>query len=96
MNQIQELSELKVLVESCLHDDPGLRPSATKMVDEVGKLKSLYQKNSSLVGNEINAVEFEKRLQPFQDQRISEQQLEVQKLNKTIQEVHKPLQVRSN
>ena len=95
LKQIQELPELKVLVESCLHDDPGLRPNATKMVDEVGKLKSLYQKKSSLVGNEMNAVEFEKCLK-FQDKRISEQQLEIQKLNKTIQEAHKPLQVRSN
>ena len=94
LNQIQELPELKVLIENCLHDDPGLRPNATKMVDELRKLKISYQKNSSFASNEMNAVEFEKCLK-LQEKRISEKQLEIQKLNKTLQEAQKSLQVKS-
>ena len=95
LNKIQELPELKVLVENCLHDDPGLRPNATEMVDEIGKLKILYQKKSSFVSNEMNAIEFEQRLK-LQDKTISEQLLEIQNLNKMIQEAHEPLQVCNN
>ena len=92
LNQIQELPELKVLIENCLHDDPRLRPDATQMVEESGKLKILYQNKSSFAGSEMNSVEFEKCLK-LQEKRMSEQQSEIQKLNKTI---NKPLQVRSD
>ena len=90
LNQIQELSQFKVLIEMCLHDDPKKRPGITKLVNDLGKLRLSYQKNS----NEMNAVEFEKRLK-LQDKRISEQLLEIEKLNKTIQDTHKPQQVRA-
>ena len=32
LNQIQKLPEFKVLIENCLHDDPKVRPNATKVV----------------------------------------------------------------
>ena len=80
LNQIQELPEIKVLIEKCLHDDPKRRPDVTKMVNDLGKLRLSFQKNF----NEMNAVEFEKHLK-LKDKRISEQLLEIEKLNKTQQ-----------
>ena len=62
LDQIQELPELKALIENCLDDGPEMRPDITKMVNDLGKLRLAYQKNSSLAGNEINVVEFEKSL----------------------------------
>ena len=88
LDQIQGLPELKVLIVNCLDDGPEMRPDITKMVNDVGKLRSTYQQYSSLAGNEINAVEFEKSLKS-QDKMI-------EKLNKTIQDANKLLQVRSS
>ena len=85
LNQIRELQELKVLIKNCLHDVPKMRPSVNKMVDDLGKLRLTYQKNS---GNEINAVEFEKSLKL--------QAKTIEKLNETMQDANKLLQVRSN
>ena len=87
LDQIQELPELKGLIENCLDDGPEMRPDITKLVNELGKLR---QKNSI----EMNVVEFEKRLK-LQDKRISEQLLEIEKLNGTIQDTYKPQQVRA-
>ena len=84
LNEIQGLPELKVLIESCLHDDSELRPNATTMVDKLGRLKSSYQKNSNFAGEELNAVEYEKNLKLL-EKRLSEQVLEREKLNKTLQ-----------
>ena len=81
LDRIQELPELKVLIENCLDDGPEMRPDISKMVNDLRKLKSTYQKNSSLAGIEMNAVEFEKSLKS-QD--------------KTIENLNKLLQVRSN
>ena len=88
LDQIQGLPELKVLIVNCLDDGPEMRPDITKMVNDVGKLRLTYQQYSSLAGNEINAVEFEKSLKS-QDKMI-------EKLNKTIQDANKLLQVRSS
>ena len=95
LNQIQELLELlelKVIIESCLHDDPDMRPTVSKMVDDLEKLRLTYQKNSSF---ELNAVEFEKSWKS-RDKLISEQLVEIEKLNETIQDTNKLLQVRTN
>ena len=83
LNQIQELPEIKVLIEKCLRDDPKRHPDVIKMVNDLGKLRLSYQKNF----NEMNTVEFEKHLK-LKDKRISEQLLEIEKLNKTIQNTH--------
>ena len=88
LDQIKELPELKVLIENCLDDGPEMRPDISKMVSDLGKLRFTYQKNSSLAGNEMNAVEFEKSLK-LQDKTI-------EKLNETIQDANKLLQVRTN
>ena len=85
LDQIQELPELKVLIENCLDDGPKMRPDITKMVNDLGKLRLTYQKNSNLAGNEMNAVEFEESLKS-QDKTI-------ENLNKTIQDANKLLQV---
>ena len=94
LNQIQGLPELKVLIENCLHDDSELRPNVTTMVNDLGRLKSSYQKNSTFAGNEMNAIEFERNLKLL-EKRLSEQLMEKKKLNEAIQEAHKALQVRA-
>ena len=94
INQIQGLQDLKILIENCLHDDSEIRPSINKMIDDLEKLRLIYQKNSSFAGNEMNAVEFEMKLKS-RDKMISEQVLEIEKLNKTIQDTNKLLQVRT-
>ena len=94
LNQIQELPEIKVLIEKCLHDDPKRRPDVTKMANDLDKLRLSFPKNSNLAGNELNAIELEKHLK-LQEKRISEQLLEIEKLNKALQDAHKPQQVRA-
>ena len=89
LDQIQKPPELKVLIENCLDDGPELRPDITKVVNDLGRLRQNY---SSFAGN---AVEFEKSLKS-QDKTISEQLLEIEKLNKTVQDANKLLQVRTN
>ena len=54
------------------------------MVGELGRLKLSYQKNSNFVGEEMNAVVYEKNLKLL-EKRLSEQLLEKEKLNKTLQ-----------
>ena len=85
LKQIQKIPDIKALIENCFHDDPELHPDVTKMVDELGKLKLSYQRNSVFAGDEMNAVEFEKHLK-LKDKKIFEQQLEIEKLNKEIQD----------
>ena len=88
LDQIKELPELKVLIENCLDDGPEIRPDITKVVNDLGKLRLMYQNNSSFAGNEMNAVEFEKSLK-LQDKTI-------EKLNNTIQDANELLQVRTS
>ena len=88
LDQIKELPELKGLIENCLDDGPEMRPDITKMVIDLGNLRSTYQKNSNLAGKEMNAVEFEKSLKLHGKT--------IEKLNETIQDANKLLQVRSS
>lgn len=93
LKQIQKLSDLKEIIEKCLHDGPKVRPTAIEMVNKLQMLKFFYQKTSELTDDKVNAVEFEKHLR-LRDNRLSEQQLEIEKLSKVIEEAHKHLQVR--
>ena len=88
LDQIKELPELKVLIENCLDDGPEIRPDITKVVNDLGKLRLMYQNISSFAGNEMNAVEFEKSLKL--------QNKTIEKLNNTIQDADKLLQVRTS